>query len=164
MRIAWAALLTLAVAGCAPPPRIETHLSGAGIPAGGRYIWFVPDGEVPHLPEASRARLALALAGRGLTSVAPGGKADYLLLVTAARRGGKVGLAATAVPPPPGQAPVWIAAPGKRGKQVSTLALTFLDPATGETLGVMEAQVRHGRRGEAAMLDRLIDGAVRTGL
>ena len=154
--------LLLMMAGCVPPSRIETHRSGSVIPAGSRYLWFVPEGEAPHLSEARRARLALALAGRGLTSVSPGEKADYLLLVTQARRGAETGLAPSVTPP--GQEPAWIAPPGKRGRQVSTLELKFLDPATGRQIAAIAAVGRHGRRETDAMPDRLIDAALGTGL
>ncbi|MBB5684273.1 hypothetical protein [Sphingobium boeckii] len=154
-------LLAFSLAGCVQPLRVETSASGAPIPAGSHYVWLLPEAEQPHLPEASRLRMADALAAKGLIPAAAGGKADYLLLVNQARRPAKVGLAALDPPPVPGAEPAWLARPGKRGKQLSTLELRFLDPATGHEVSVLSARASHGKRDEPVVLDRLIESVSR---
>ena len=162
MIVKWiaATLLALSVTACAAPLRVETKASGAPILNGGRYMWLLPEAEQPHLPEASRIRMTQALAAKGLMPAGQGEKPDYLLLVNHARRPAKVGLATMDPPPAPGNEPAWLATPGKRGKQMSSLQLRFLDPATGHEISQFSAQASHGKRDEPIVLDRLIDGVL----
>lgn len=157
MKTGFLAAAMLSIAGCASGPSVETVSTGAPITAGSHYRWFKVEGEQAQLSEQSRTRLADALAARGILE-AGAGKADYLLMVNHARRPAETGLAASAEAPPPGQAPAWLAAPGKRGKQLSTLQLHFLDPDTGREIGALGAHVRHGRKHNDGALDMLIEG------
>lgn len=152
-------LLAAAVAGCARAPEYSVSARGAIPGPQTSYRLVQPEGEPPSLPADVETVLAAALEQRGLVKAATAAKPDLILFAALARRPAKVGDFTRDNPGDSAEAPDWIAQPDRRGRQVTTLALRFVNPATGAEVRSVRAEARHGRRSGDVVIAPLIDGA-----
>lgn len=154
-----AILATLVLlSGCAHAPEYALNDRGTAPTSGARYRLVIPEGEPSMLPPAIEARLArnLKAIGLGATDKQP----DMLLFASLARRPARTGSFTRENPGDTAEQPDWIDMPATRGRQVTSFALRFVNPATGAEIRTVKAQARHGRRDGDAVLAHLVDSAV----
>lgn len=155
--IATAAIVALA--GCARAPQYSVVASGDVASASTRYALVQPEGEAPALSPEIEAALVPALAAHGLIRAEPNARPDLLLFATWAQRPAEMGSFTRANPGDAAEQPDWIATPDKQGRRVTTLALRFVDPATGTVVRTVRAEARHGKRQAELVVAPIVEGA-----
>jgi hypothetical protein len=159
VRLGCAAMIGLALGGCAGPRVLTTQSPETKLAAGAATLLTGPDGASP-----ARDLVGARLAAR---APKPGQTPDYYVMAASSARPGPIGVMG---PSPAGAPPVWIEAPRKTGwrfwtgdKPVRTVSLTVLDARTGKTLTQVTAA--DGRPGDRQPLSVLVDAALaRVGL
>ncbi|RJF93466.1 hypothetical protein [Sphingomonas cavernae] len=154
-----ATLAALTLAGCARAPEYSFVSRGDAPDARTRYALVQPEGEAPVLSPEIEAALVPALAAQGLVQAEPNTKPDLLLFAGVARRPAKVASFTRDNPGDTAEAPGWIATPDRHGRRVTTLALRFVDPATGTVVRSVRAEARHGKRQAEMVIAPLVEGA-----
>lgn len=152
-------MLAILLSGCARAPEYTVNASGAAPAGNASYRIVRPEGEPPALSPALEAALESALRAQGFVAASTGAKPDLLLFAGLSQRPARVGAFTRDNPADAVETPGWLAQPRPRGRRVTTLALRFVDPATGAATRSVHAEVRHGRRQGTLVIGPLIETA-----
>lgn len=154
-----ALLSAILLSGCARAPEYAVNASGVMPSPNASYRIVQREGDPPKLSPALEAALQSALRTQGLVAASTDAKPDLLLFAGLSLRPARVGVFTRDNPADAAEALDWLAQPRSRGRRVTTLALRFVDPATGAAMRSVRAEVRHGKRQDKFVIGPLIETA-----